>query len=68
MTQLIKALRWNHAKKFLHIGAHVILFYWIVSLAMHTKEWNNQSIIFQYIAVASLAFGLYKVNQSILKE
>ena len=68
MTQLIKSLRWDHAKKSLHIGAHVLLFFWIVSLAIHTKEWNNQSIIYQYIAVAALAIGLYKVNQNILKD
>ena len=68
MTQLIKSLRWDHAKKTLHILAHILMFAWIVSLAMHTKEWNNQVIITQYIGVTLAALALYKFNQSILEE
>lgn len=68
MAELIKSLRWDHAKKSLHIFAHILLFGWIVSLVMHTKEMNNNALILQYIGVAIYFFGLSKVNQSIIKE
>lgn len=68
MAELIKSLRWDHAKKSLHIFAHIILFTWIVSLVMHTKEMNNNALFVQYIGVAVYFFSLSKLNQSILKD
>lgn len=68
MAELIKSLRWDHAKKSLHIFAHIILFAWIVSLVMHTKEMNNDALIAQYLGVAIYFYSLSKLNQTILKE
>lgn len=68
MAELIKSLRWDHAKKSLHIFAHIILFAWIVSLVMHTKEMNNDSFFLQYLGVAIYFFFLAKLNQTILKN
>lgn len=68
MAELIKSLRWDHAKKSLHIFAHIILFAWIVSLVMHTKEMDNNSLLLQYIGVAAYFLALSRLNQTILKD
>ena len=68
MTQLIKSLNWIHARKALHIFAHLLLATWIINLAMNTKEMNNNHLFFQYIAIMISAFILFRVNQSILKN
>lgn len=68
MAELIKSLRWDHARKSLHIFAHILLFAWIVSLVMHTKEMDNNALITQYIGVAVYFFSLFKINQTVLKD
>lgn len=68
MTQLIKALRWHHAKKSAHILLHISIFLWIVTLMMNTKVLSNQSIFINYIGISIASFILYRVNQNILKE
>lgn len=68
MAELIKSLKWDHAKKSLHILAHIILFTWIVSLVMHTKEMNNNVLFVQYLGVTIYFLSLFKLNQTTLKE
>ena len=68
MAELIKSLRWDHAKKSLHILAHILLFSWIVSLVMHTKEISNDHLIAQYFGVMLYTIALFKINDSIFKD
>ena len=68
MAELIRSLNWSHAKKTLHIFAHIMLFGWIVTLVMHTKEMNNNALIMQYIGVAIYTMSLLKLNQNIIND
>jgi hypothetical protein len=68
MAELIKSLRSHHFKRTLHILAHIILFAWIVSLVMHTKEMQNDSLISQYGAIAIYCMALFRYNQNFLSK
>lgn len=68
MAELIRSLNWGHAKKTLHIFAHIILCGWIVALVMHTKEMNNSALFTHYVGVAIYTISLFKINQNIINE
>jgi hypothetical protein len=68
MAQLIRSLNWGHAKKTMHIFAHLMLFSWIVVLVMHTKEMDNNALVTQYFGVALYTLSLLKLNQNIIND
>jgi len=68
MTQLIKSLRWHHARKSAHILLHLGLFFWIIMLMMNTTVISNQELFLNYIGISISAFILFRINQGILKD
>lgn len=68
MTQLIKSLRWHHARKSAHILLHLGLFFWIVTLMMNTTKLSNQDLFLNYIGISFSALVLFRINQGILKD